>query len=156
MGGRSAMTIGPGVSAFCVSANSRPPLYPQAMPSSQEIQAAVDAYVTAIQDRDRSAFIDLFTDDAVAWDPYPDSRFQGRDGVGEWWDVIIAPVAKTAFDIHDLHICGDRGVMVWTITASLDGESEVQLSGVDVFTVTDDSKISSLSAYWDPSRLTPV
>ena len=46
--------------------------------------------------------------------------------------------------------------MVWTITTSLDGESELHLSGVDVFTVTDDSKISSLSAYWDPSRLAPV
>lgn len=126
------------------------------MPSSQQVQAVVNAYVTAIQDRDRSAFTDLFTNDAVAWDPYPDSRFQGRDGVGQWWDTIIAPVAKTVFDIQDLHICGDRGVMVWTITTSLDGESELHLSGVDVFTVTDDSKISSLSAYWDPSRLAPV
>ncbi len=126
------------------------------MPSSPQVQAAVDAYVTAIQDRDRAAFIDLFTDDAVAWDPYPDSRFQGREGVVQWWDTIIAPVAKTAFHIQDLHICGDRGVMVWEITTSLDGESELQLSGVDVFTVTEDSKVSSLSAYWDPKRLTPV
>ncbi len=46
--------------------------------------------------------------------------------------------------------------MVWKITTSLDGESELQLSGVDVFTITDDSKISSLIAYWDPNRLTPV
>jgi uncharacterized protein (TIGR02246 family) len=126
------------------------------MPSPPQIQAVVNAYVTAIQDRDRSAFIDLFTDDAVAWDPYPDSHFQGRDGVAHWWDTIIALVAKTTFHIHDLHICGDRGVMVWTTTVSLDGESELQLGGVDVFTVTEDSKISSLSAYWDPSRLTPV
>ena len=100
--------------------------------------------------------MDLFTDDAVAWDPYPDSRFEGRDGVAQWWDTIIAPIAKTTFDIHDLHVCGDRGVMVWTITTSLDGKSELRLGGVDVFTVTDDSKISSLNAYWDPNRLTPV
>ena len=133
-----------------------PCLYPQAMLSSPPVQAAVEAYVTAIQDRDRSTFIDLFTDDAVAWDPYPDSKFQGRDGVVDWWDTIIAPVAKTTFDIQDLHVCGDRGVMVWTITTSLDGENELLLTGVDVFTVTDDSKISSLIAYWDPNRLTPV
>jgi uncharacterized protein (TIGR02246 family) len=126
------------------------------MPSSPQIQGVVDAYVTAIQDRDRSAFIDLFTDDAVAWDPYPDSHFQGRDGMGQWWDAIIPPVAKTTFDVHDLHVCGDRGVMVWSITASLDGESELGLRGVDVFTVTENSKISSLVAYWDPDRLTPV
>jgi steroid Delta-isomerase len=126
------------------------------MPSSPQVQAAVAAYVTAIQDRDRSAFVDLFTDDAVAWDPYPDSRFQGRDGVGQWWDTVIAPVAKTTFNIHDLHICGDRGVMVWTVTTSLDGESELQLGGVDVFTITEESRISSLSAYWDPNKLAPV
>jgi uncharacterized protein (TIGR02246 family) len=126
------------------------------MPSSQQIQEAVDAYVTAIQDRDRSAFVGLFTDDVEAWDPYPDGHFQGRDGVGQWWDTIIAPIAKTTFDIHDIHVCGNRGVMVWTITASLDGESDLQLRGVDVFTITDDSKISSVTAYFDPNRLTPV
>jgi uncharacterized protein (TIGR02246 family) len=96
------------------------------MPSGPQVQTLVNGYITAIQDHDRSAFVDLFTDDAVAWDPYPNSRFHGRDGIGQWWDTIIAPVAKTAFDVQDLHICGDRGVMVWKITTSLDGESELQ------------------------------
>jgi ketosteroid isomerase-like protein len=126
------------------------------MPSAAQVRDVVDAYVNAIQDRDRATFIDLFTDESVSWDPYPDSRFEGRDGVGQWWDTIIAPVPKVAFDIDDLHVCGDRGVMVWTICTSLDGENELQLKGVDVFTVSEDSKISSLCAYWDPARFTPV
>lgn len=124
------------------------------MPSSQQVRAAVEAYLAAIHGRDRSAFLELFTDDVVAWDPYPGTRFAGPEGVVQWWDTMIAPMSRIAFDVQDLHVCGDRGVMVWSTTSSFDGGEEIHLKGVDVFTVTDGSKISSLCAYWDPARVT--
>ncbi len=126
------------------------------MPTSPEVEAVVSAYVAAIHDRQRDTFIGLFTEDAVACDPYPDAHFSGREGIATWWDTIIAPMATIAFDVHDIHVCGDRAAMVWTIETSPDGETWLELNGVDIFTVTDDSKIASVYAYWDPARMSAV
>ncbi len=133
-----------------------PVRYRPAMLTSSEVEAVVSAYVAAVHDRDRDRFIGLFSGDAVACDPYPDAAFHGPEGIAKWWDTIIAPMATITFDVHDVHVCGDRAAMVWTIDTSPDGKTWLQLRGVDIFTVGDDSKIASLHAYWDPTRFSTI
>jgi steroid delta-isomerase len=122
------------------------------MPSPEQVRATVAAYIDAFHTKDRESFTGLFTPDAVTQDPVPGPLNQGPDGIGQWWDSMIAPLETVKFDIHDVHVCGDQAAMVWTITASPPGMGAIKMKGVDLFTVTDDGKIRSMYAYWDPAE----
>jgi uncharacterized protein (TIGR02246 family) len=123
------------------------------MPSPEQVRATVAAYVDAIHAKDRDAFLGLFAADAVTQDPVPGPLHQGGAAIAEWWDSMLAPLEKAEFDIRDLHVCGDQAAMVWSVTAAPPGMGAIRMKGVDVFTVTDDGKIRSMYAYWDPAEI---
>ena len=123
------------------------------MPTPVQVRATVSSYVGAIQAKDRESFLGLFTADAVTQDPVPGPLNQGPDAIANWWATMLAPMEKIVFDIRDLHVCGDQAAMVWTITATPPGATPFEMKGVDVFTVTDDGKIRSMYAYWDPAEI---
>ena len=53
-----------------------------AMPSPEQVQAAVDAYVAAYRKNDRDAFLDAFADDGVIIDPVGTPPHAGREAIG--------------------------------------------------------------------------
>ena len=124
------------------------------MPTSEQLEQTVHAYIDAMQSGNRAAFLAQFAADAVTQDPVPGPLNQGPDAIAAWWDGMIAPMEKIAFEVHDLHLCGDQAAMIWTITATPPGGAgSIQMKGVDIFTVADDGKIRSMYAYWDPSKI---
>ena len=52
------------------------------MPSPEQVQAAVDAYVAAYQENDRNAFLDAFATDGVIVDPVGTPPHAGREARG--------------------------------------------------------------------------
>jgi steroid delta-isomerase len=123
------------------------------MPTPDQVRATVSAYVDAIHTKDRESFVGLFSTDAVTQDPVPGELNEGPVAIGRWWDTMLAPLEKVAFEIRDVHVCGDQAAMVWSITATPQGMSAIIMKGVDLFTVTDDGKIRSMYAYWDPAEI---
>ena len=125
------------------------------MPTPDQIQTTVKAYVTALTNRDKDAFLTCFADDAVQIDPYPNAANKGKDAIGAWWDQQIQTAEALQFDIKDQIVCGDRMAMTWQIMLTAAG-NKLQISGVDVFTIDDNGQIGEITAYWDPSKITPV
>ena len=125
------------------------------MPTPEQITTAVNAYVTALTNRDKDGFLTCFADDAVQIDPYPNAANKGKDAIAAWWDQQIGMAEALKFDIKDQIITGDRSAVTWQITLTAAG-NKLQISGVDIFTIDDNGQIGEITAYWDPSKITPV
>jgi len=125
------------------------------MPSPEQVQAAVDAYVTAYGKNDREAFLDIFADDGVILDPVGTPPHEGREARGAFWDNVHQLTERITFDVKDVVVCGSAAAMVFRIHAGT-GDTGIMMDAVDIFEVDDDGKITSMRAYWDMSRATPV
>ena len=125
------------------------------MPSPEQVQAAVDAYVAAYQANDKAAFLDAFADDGVVIDPVGTPPHGGRDARGTFWDTVHQLTERLTFDVKDVVVCGNEAAMVFRIHAGT-ADAGLVMDAVDIFEVDDDGKIASMRAYWDMSRATPA
>jgi steroid Delta-isomerase len=124
------------------------------MPSPEQVQTAVDAYVAAYAKNDRDAFLDAFADGGVIIDPVGTPPHAGREARGAFWDNVHQLTEKIVFDVKDVVVCGSEAAMVFRIHAGT-GDAGIVIDAVDIFEVDDDGKIASMRAYWDMSRATP-
>jgi steroid Delta-isomerase len=124
------------------------------VPSVDQVQAAVDAYVAAYAKNDRDAFLDAFADGGVIIDPVGTPPHAGREARGAFWDNVHQLTEKIVFDVKDVVVCGSEAAMVFRIHAGT-GDAGIVIDAVDIFEVDDDGKIASMRAYWDMSRATP-
>ena len=125
------------------------------MPSPEQVQAAVDAYVAAYTANDRNAFLDAFANDGVIEDPVGTPAHQGRDARGAFWDTVHQMTERMAFDVKDVVVCGNEAAMVFRIPAGT-ANAEIVLDAFVIFQVDDDGKIASMRAYWDMARAQPA
>jgi steroid Delta-isomerase len=124
------------------------------MPSPEQVQTAVDAYVAAYAKNDRDAFLDAFADGGVIIDPVGTPPHAGREARGAFWDNVHQLTEKIVFDVKDVVVCGSEAAMVFRIHAGT-GDTGIMIDAVDIFEIDDDGKIASMRAYWDMSRATP-
>ena len=125
------------------------------MPSPEQVQAAVDAYVAAYMANDRDAFLDAFADDGVIVDPVGTPPHHGLDACGGFWDTVHQLTERMSFDVKDVIVCGSEAAMVFRIHAGTD-DAGIVIDAVDIFEVDDDGKIASMRAYWDMGRAKPA
>ena len=125
------------------------------MPTPDQIQTTISAYVAALSNRDKDAFLNCFADDCVQIDPYPNAANKGKDAVAGFWDAQVGMAEALDFNITEQVIAGDRAAVTWQITMTAAG-NKLQIKGVDIFTIDDNGQIGELVAYWDPSKITPV
>ncbi len=121
-------------------------------PSEDELIAVIDRYTAVVAAGDRDGFIALFTDDCEVVDPYPTTRHVGTEGIRQWWDTLIAPMANVRIEVREHHVCGDRVAAAYTTTGSPEPGMTVQLRGIDVFTIVG-RQISAMEAYWHPTKV---
>lgn len=104
---------------------------------------------------DKAAWLALFADDAVVFDPVgpsehdPEGRgFKGQERIAQFWDLMIGP-ADLILTSHKRIACGSD-VCAATITAAnkLD-VAKVSIEMVVVYEVNDSGLLTSLKAYWD-------
>jgi steroid delta-isomerase len=124
------------------------------MPSPEQVQTAVEAYVAAYAKNDRDAFLDAFADGGVIIDPVGTPPHAGREARGAFWDNVHQLTEKIVFDVKDVVVCGSEAAMVFRIHAGT-GDTGILIDAVDIFEIDDDGKIASMRAYWDMSRATP-
>ena len=125
------------------------------MPSPEQVQAAIDAYVAAYQENDRDAFLDAFATDGVIVDPVGTPPHAGRDARGAFWDTVHQLTERMTFDVKDVTVCGSEAAMVFRILAGND-DGQIQIDAVDVFEVDDDGKVTLMKAYWELGRAQPA
>lgn len=113
--------------------------------------------MAAVEAKDRAAWLDLFADDAVVEDPIGRSPFdpegrghRGREGIGAFFDSVIAPHERVQFEIDDSFECGDEVANVGTISTTLAGGGHVAVvRGVYTYRTDGAGKLAALRAFWE-------
>lgn len=119
---------------------------------AQEASFQSGKYVLA---GDRAGWLSLFADDAVVQDPVGESPLDpsgkghcGKEAIGAFYDMIIAPGVMEKFEISSSHPAGDECANVVEIRNVL-GDQVIEMRMVVVYKANDAGELVSLKAYWD-------
>ena len=119
--------------------------------------------MAAVAARDRQAWLDLFADDGIVEDPIGPSAFdpegtghRGREAIAAFYDSVIAANESIEFDIRQSFLCGDEAANVGIIRITLTGGSAVEVDGIYIYRRSEDDRIASLRAFWEPDAIRAV
>jgi len=113
----------------------------------------------AVSRKAKDEWLALFAEDAVLEDPVGPSFFdpdgkghRGRDGIGAFWDLAIAPIAEFHATIVDSFANGNHCANVGTFSIKLEDGTRSETELVAVYRLNDDGLIESMRAHWEIDR----
>jgi ketosteroid isomerase-like protein len=118
----------------------------------------------AVHASDKSAWLALFSDDAVVQDPVGVSPLdetgeghKGKDAIGEFWDTVIGP-NSIQMHVRASRAGGDEVANELTIVTTFPDGSSAAVDLVAIYLVDEAGLISKLRAFWefDDIRMTPA
>ncbi|MEU0873572.1 nuclear transport factor 2 family protein [Nocardia brasiliensis] len=119
---------------------------------------ASKALHAAVQARDKEAWLNLFSADALVEDPVGPSHFdaegkghQGRDAISAFWDNAIAPNDSIEFLFDDSFACGNEVAYTGKVRSQHNGQI-LDAAGVFIYKVDDTGKIAAVRAFWEGER----
>jgi len=125
------------------------------MATPEQVQAAVNAYATAVTQGDKDAFLAVFAPDAVWHDPVGAPPHEGHDGIAAFWGTMHEMASDIRAEPEDVVVCGDEAAVQMRITAG-NSDGAMTFVATEIFTVADDGRITLLKAYWDMTRAVPA
>ena len=118
----------------------------------EHMHAIVNAYIDAVNCRDRAAFLALFAPDGIREDP-PDARtYIGRAEIGRWWDEIRMADRPFQLRVRNIVVVGQEAALFWEIDHEHEGEA-AQAAGVEILSIEDNGEIASAHSYWSRAAL---
>jgi uncharacterized protein (TIGR02246 family) len=124
------------------------------MPTAAQLREAVARYAKVASSHDPEAYAALFTEDAMQVDPYPTGVHKGRDEIKAFITESFNACEAMSFEALEVHPVADKAAITFHITVTLEGGSAMHIRGVEVFTVSDESLISAVDAYWGEEDVT--
>ena len=127
------------------------------MPTPEQIQGVLDAYVAGYNSNDREAVVALFAEDGELIDPVGAPGHQGAEAIRSFWDMVRS-MTDGGIRLTPEHkvVCGsNEAAMVFEINAGKAGAG-MRMTAIDVFEFDDDAKITRLKAYWDMEQGQPL
>jgi steroid Delta-isomerase len=116
-------------------------------------QQAVDRYFAAIADLDADAFVACFAPGATSHDPVGARPSEGEAGLRRFFGGITRTFRRMVLTPDDTFHAGGSVAVKWTGRGETHDGVAVEYSGIDVFEVDDEGRITRLDAYWDPTQL---
>lgn len=114
---------------------------------------ACERYFQALNNIDRRAFVDCFTDDALVMDPYGARKMEGVEGLSRWFNGMESTWDEFSIETGEYFVSGDRCAVEWKAEGKSKSGQIAQFKGIDVFTVSEDGLVSKLEAYWDAAAM---
>lgn len=133
---------------------NNPPARSQLENSSHTAQRAAALSARYASEHQKTAWLDLYADDAIIEDPVgvspldPAGRgHRGRAALERFWDMVIGP-GNMKYEIRESYPCADECANVWTLTNTLPGGVEVTVDLVSIYKVNAQGKLLAMRAYW--------
>lgn len=115
--------------------------------ATEQIQAWLDRYGRAWEERDADAAAALFTADAVYREQPYDEPYRGREGVHAYWSRVTTTQSDIRFRAGRAVGSGAHAAAEWWVTLRNEG-ADVTLAG-EFFLVFDESGlVRELREYW--------
>jgi len=129
------------------------------MTNEHPARAASQRSMKAVGEKTKTAWLDLFADDAIIEDPVGVSPLDptgkghvGKAAIGVFWDTHIAS-SHIKFDIRGSYACGNEVANVGIITTTLPNGTTALAEGVFIYKVNAQGKIVSLRAFWEFEKM---
>jgi steroid delta-isomerase len=123
--------------------------------SDDAIRARIDTYLNGFGG-DREAFLDSFADDAWIEDPVGSARLEGREAIGGFYDQTQSLAVSISLELTG-PICLAGGEAAFPFQARpVMGGTTFRVDIIDVMTFTDDGRIATMRAFWDPATMAPL
>lgn len=122
------------------------------MPTTEQMEAAVRAYVDGFAREDPETIVSLFAEDATVEDPVGTPAKVGRPAIREFYTMSIGTGAK--LDLQGpIRVGGDFAAFAFQVRLKL-GEADATIDVIDVFRFDDAGKIQSMQAFFGPGNFT--
>jgi steroid delta-isomerase len=116
--------------------------------SSPEANAkVVHRYLETVEQGRPDEIAALYADDATIEDPAGTEPLVGHDAIREFYTRVEGANAKT--EVVTLRALGDEVAWLWRLTIAT-----MTIEIISVMTFDDDSKVTSMKAYWGPENIT--
>jgi steroid Delta-isomerase len=125
------------------------------MSDTAAIEATVEQYWAAWAANDKDALLALFTDDATVEDPVGTPLKEGRAAIAEFFEQSQSAVDRIGMAGCTVQVCGHEAAFHMEIRPSIGG-AEMIIDAIDVMTFDEDARITSMRAFFDPSKIRPA
>ena len=120
----------------------------------EKVQSALDNYVLAYTNNDKSLFRSLWDDQAIFEDPVVADPCIGIEAICEFWDFGHASGMEITPKNVETVICSNEGILKATMEVRNTNENTgMDISIVDHFVINKEGKITSGRAFWDESSI---
>lgn len=122
--------------------------------TNDQIAEIVGQYFSCLRNMEVDDLLELFSDDALSWDPVGTPPMLVRDKSTNYFRALSSIFEKMSLTEDDIFVAGDEASVRWTGVAKLRSkQEEITFEGISVFAVNPDGLISSVRSYWDKKGL---
>ena len=117
------------------------------MTSTNDTRAAIERFHRAVNSHDIDELTAAITDDCCFEGTLPPDgdSYQGKAAIGEFFSKLFDTAVERTFDVEELVVAGDRGVMRWRHRWTDQAGTAEHVRGVDLFRVRDGKVAEKLS-----------
>jgi steroid Delta-isomerase len=120
--------------------------------SNETIRKAVNAYFTTLSAMDADAWLAVFAEGAIGYDP-GSPPLVGREGLGRYVRGLLESFKAFSVTPEAIFTCDSGAAVRWSARGTVMNGREVAFDGIEVFEVDAEGKIQWARAYWDPASL---
>lgn len=121
------------------------------MPATEQMIAAVHAYVDAFDKGDPELAVALFAPDATIEDPIGTPLKIGADAIREFYVGSMAAGAKLVLD-GPIRIGSDYAAFAFSAKLNLNGQ-DLRVDVIDTFKFDEAGKVIEMKAYFGPDNM---
>src|SRR6187551_2836388 len=123
------------------------------MPTADEIRATVANYVEYFTAGDTANWVNLFAEDARVEDPVGSPLNEGREAIAAFFEMSQSlGDSITLVPTGPVRVAGTEAA--WPMQAvTTVGADKLVVDIIDVVTLDDAARITSMRAFWDPAEI---
>jgi len=121
------------------------------MPTPEQMEAAVHAYVEAFAKGDPDLAVAIFAEDAVVEDPIGAPPRIGHAAIREFYVASMATGAKLVLD-GPVRVAASHAAFAFHVPLHFDGK-DMEIHVIDTFAFDADGKVKEMKAYFGPGNM---
>lgn len=121
------------------------------MPTPEQMEAAVHAYVAAFAAGDAEAAVSIFAPDASVEDPVGTPPKIGHAAIREFYTASMATGAKLILD-GPVRVASDHAAFAFHVALHFNGQ-DMDIHVIDTFAFNADGKVTEMRAFFGPANM---
>lgn len=121
------------------------------MPTPEQMEAAVHAYVAAFDAGDPEAALAIFATEATVEDPVGSPPRVGQEAIREFYTASMATGARLVLD-GPIRIAADHAAFAFRVALNFGGK-DMDIHVIDTFAFDVEGKVKEMRAFFGPSNM---